>query len=62
MGAAGLFTEWPRKAKIRGEDTNSMEGILKDAAAKNELVVFIIYDLPNRDCHAKASNGYLATL
>jgi cellulose 1,4-beta-cellobiosidase len=30
---------------------------LIDAAAKGELVVFIVYDLPNRDCHAKASNG-----
>ena len=36
-----------------------MEGILADAAAKSppQLVVFIVYDLPNRDCHAKASNG-----
>ena len=22
-----------------------------------QLVVLIVYDLPNRDCHAKASNG-----
>ncbi|CAE7267460.1 cel3 [Symbiodinium pilosum] len=38
-----------------------MEGILEDAASKPvpELVVFIVYDLPNRDCHAKASNGEL---
>jgi len=47
------------KQKIRGTDTNSMEGILADAMAKEnpELVTFIVYDLPNRDCHAKASNG-----
>eukprot|EP00931_Biecheleriopsis_adriatica_P037660 TRINITY_DN215_c0_g1_i6.p1 TRINITY_DN215_c0_g1~~TRINITY_DN215_c0_g1_i6.p1 ORF type:complete len:545 (-),score=124.36 TRINITY_DN215_c0_g1_i6:375-2009(-) len=47
------------KGKIRGDETNSMEGILKDAASKAvpELVTFIVYDLPNRDCHAKASNG-----
>jgi len=47
------------KSKIRGEGTKTMEGILKDAAAKSppELVTFIVYDLPNRDCHAKASNG-----
>merc|ERR1719401_2294530 len=47
------------KAKIVGTGTKTMEGILADAAAKSppELVTFIVYDLPNRDCHAKASNG-----
>ena len=47
--------------KIFGSSTDSMEGILEDAASKPvpELVVFIVYDLPNRDCHAKASNGEL---
>ena len=48
-----------RKNKITGSTTDSMEGILQDALSKPvpELVVFIVYDLPNRDCHAKASNG-----
>ena len=48
-----------RKNKITGSTTDSMEGILQDALNKPvpELVVFIVYDLPNRDCHAKASNG-----
>ena len=47
------------KSKINGTDTKSVEGILADAASKHppQLVVFIVYDLPNRDCHAKASNG-----
>jgi len=47
------------KAKIRGTGVRSLEGILADAASKSpaELVTFIWYDLPNRDCHAKASNG-----
>jgi len=47
------------KAKVRGEGTRSLEGILKDASSKSspELVVLIWYDLPNRDCDAKASNG-----
>lgn len=47
------------KAKITGDTTGSVEGILKDAASKSppQLVVFIVYDLPNRDCDAKASNG-----
>jgi len=47
------------KAKIRGNGTASLEGILADAASKPTppLVVFILYDLPNRDCNAKASNG-----
>jgi cellulose 1,4-beta-cellobiosidase len=47
------------KAKIRGNGTKSLEGIIKDAIARpqREMAVFIFYDLPNRDCKAKASNG-----
>ena len=45
------------KAKIHGNSTNTLEGILADAASKQDLVTVILYDLPNRDCHAKASNG-----
>jgi cellulose 1,4-beta-cellobiosidase len=45
------------KAKITGNDTSSLQGILTDATAKGQLTAFIVYDLPNRDCHAKASNG-----
>jgi len=48
-----------RKTKITGSGPGCMEGILEDAASKSppQLVTFIVYDLPNRDCHAKASNG-----
>lgn len=47
------------KSKIVGSTTDTAEGILKDAASKSPapIVTFIVYDLPNRDCHAKASNG-----
>lgn len=47
------------KAKLHGDSTESLEGILKDASSKStpELVTLIVYDLPNRDCRAKASNG-----
>jgi len=47
------------KAKLHGDSTDSLEGILKDAASKSPvpLVTLIVYDLPNRDCRAKASNG-----
>lgn len=47
------------QAKINGNTTGTVAGILADAAAQNPvpLVAFIVYDLPNRDCHAKASNG-----
>jgi len=47
------------KAKIMGNDTDSVQGILANASRMNPipLVLFIVYDLPNRDCHAKASNG-----
>jgi len=45
-------------AKITPNTTTAAAGILADAQKKgNQLVVFIVYDLPNRDCHAKASNG-----
>jgi len=49
------------KAKVRGSDTQSLEGILKDASSKTppELVVIIWYNLPNRDCDALASNGQI---
>lgn len=45
-------------SKISGGE-DSVEYILKDASSKGKppLVVFIVYDLPNRDCHALASNG-----
>merc|ERR1719195_1102176 len=49
------------KDKIKGSGTRSVEGILRDAMPKEgipaKLVVLIWYDLPNRDCFAKASNG-----
>jgi len=45
------------KAKLRGTDTTSLEGILTDATAKGHMVTLIAYDLPNRDCAAHASNG-----
>ena len=49
------------KAKITGDlnHTTSVKSILADASSKSppQTVVFIVYDLPNRDCHAKASNG-----
>ena len=49
------------RAKITGNGTDSMQGILRDAVSQGtrQLVTFIVYDLPNRDCHAKASNGEL---
>jgi len=46
-------------AKIKGNTTKTVQGILADAASRATppLVVLIVYDLPNRDCHAKSSNG-----
>jgi len=37
----------------------SLQYILKDAASFDppHLITIIVYDLPNRDCHARASNG-----
>lgn len=47
------------KSSGLANDTATMEGILKHAASISPapLVSFIVYDLPNRDCHAHASNG-----
>lgn len=47
-------------AKGKGHpDLSTVEGILEDAAKCDppHLVVFMVYDLPNRDCWALASNG-----
>jgi len=40
-------------------DLSTVEGILENAASCSppRLVVLIVYDLPNRDCYALASNG-----
>eukprot|EP00732_Lithocolla_globosa_P003977 Lithocolla_globosa_v1_NODE_3426_length_1673_cov_201.509271.p1 type:complete len:475 gc:universal NODE_3426_length_1673_cov_201.509271:1618-194(-) len=49
------------KAKVNGAvgGTDSVSGILADAASMNPipLIELIVYDLPNRDCNARASNG-----
>lgn len=50
-------------SKIRGAfRLDTLEGILQDADSKPDppLCVFIFYDLPNRDCNAKASNGEIS--
>ena len=51
------------KERLSGADssTDTLEGILADAAAQAvpPLCVFIVYDLPNRDCKALASNGQI---
>jgi cellulose 1,4-beta-cellobiosidase len=41
--------------KAKARPGAQVEQVLKTASS--ELVVFVVYDLPNRDCHAKASNG-----
>lgn len=52
------------KSKILGNGTSSVQGILTDAASKSTppLVTLIVYDLPNRDCKAKASNGEICCI
>ena len=49
-------------ARIRDADSGvTLESVFRDAAAQPAppLVVVILYNLPNRDCHASASNGEL---
>ena len=40
-------------------EDDTLENLLVDAARRSppQLVVVILYNLPNRDCHAYASNG-----
>eukprot|EP00040_Diaphanoeca_grandis_P005250 m.32023 g.32023 ORF g.32023 m.32023 type:complete len:504 (-) comp16568_c1_seq1:24-1535(-) len=49
------------KSKVQPGSTNTTTaaGILADAMQQSPvpLVTLIVYDLPNRDCHAHASNG-----
>jgi len=45
------------KDKIDDTSLRGLRGILADAQKRNELVVVIHYDVPNRDCKAVASNG-----
>ena len=62
---AKVATTWGDDASAGGviaaaASTMTVEGILADAAAAASpppLVTFIVYDLPNRDCNAVASNG-----
>ena len=47
-----------RKSVISGTSTTkTAEGILADAAASGDkkLVVLMVYDLPNRDCHVSSN-------
>jgi hypothetical protein len=45
-----------QRTNTSGTDTNHAHGILADARARGgKHVVFMVYDLPNRDCHAKVS-------
>lgn len=51
-----------KRSKIRGTGrVDTLEGILEDAsrASVKQTVVFMFYNLPNRDCNAHASNGEL---
>ena len=41
------------------ENINKLEPALADGIACDELLGLVIYDLPGRDCAAKASNGEL---
>mmetsp|Transcript_107330 Transcript_107330/g.213059 ORF Transcript_107330/g.213059 Transcript_107330/m.213059 type:complete len:589 (-) Transcript_107330:459-2225(-) len=47
------------KAKFKGDSPHFLEGILKDAKSQDPvpLVTLVWYNLPNRDCAAKASIG-----
>ena len=41
------------------EKIPTLDQYLQESSSKGQLLQIVIYDLPNRDCHAKASNGEL---
>jgi cellulose 1,4-beta-cellobiosidase len=49
------------RKSLRGTGTHTVEGALVDAASKSvkQTLILVVYNLPNRDCNAKASNGEL---
>ena len=49
IGAATWIDSMANIAKI--------EPVLKGAQGSGQLVMFVVYDLPNRDCSAGSSNG-----
>lgn len=58
--ASAYWLDLKWKVSLNNDSTtDTAGGILKDAAthATPPAVTFMVYDLPNRDCHAKASNG-----
>ena len=59
MKSIGAANWIDNKTKLHGDGPETLEGILKDAKSQDPvpLVTVIWYDLPNRDCDAKASIG-----
>jgi len=56
--ASAYWLDVMSKTSGDANDTTKATGILADSKSKGgQLVVLIVYDLPNRDCHAKSSNG-----
>lgn len=56
---SAFWVDTKAKIFISYGGSQTVEGILKDAAyhERPQLVVFILYNLPNRDCHAKVLQG-----
>ena len=59
MKAVGSAKWFDVKSRFYGNTTDKLEGVLLEAVRQDPapLTTFIVYDLPNRDCHAYASNG-----
>lgn len=62
MASIPTFTWFDVRAKVP-----TLGEYLADAQAKytstgkKQIVQIVVYDLPDRDCHAKASNGELSS-
>jgi hypothetical protein len=57
--ASAYWLDVMAKVQYNTSTTTTAAGILYAASQQNPpaLATLIVYDLPNRDCHAKASNG-----
>jgi len=60
VAKTGSFVWMDTRAKISLLETYLADIKTKNAAGANIMATFVVYDLPDRDCAALASNGELA--
>jgi cellulose 1,4-beta-cellobiosidase len=61
VAKVGSFVWLDTRAKIPSFEAGLADIKKQNAAGKNLMATYVIYDLPDRDCAAAASNGELST-